>query len=36
MSRRKSNAMHGPVDIASMMRANRGPIANTGPEAATN
>jgi len=26
MSRRKSNAHHGPVDIAAMMRANRGPI----------
>ena len=33
MSRRKSNAMHGPVDIASMMRANRGPIAGQGADA---
>ena len=30
MSRRKSNALHGPVDIATMMRANRGPITGSG------
>lgn len=32
MARRKSNAMHGPMDIASMMRANRGPISGGGAE----
>jgi len=32
MTRRKSNALHGPVDIASMMRANRGPITGGSAE----
>ena len=29
MSRRKSNALHAPGDVASMMRANRGPMAGS-------
>lgn len=33
MSRRKSNAHHAPVDIASMMRANRGPMSGSATDA---
>ena len=34
MSRRKSNALHAPTDIASMMRAaNRGPMAGAATDA---